>query len=388
MADSIPLSVYAHIPWCVRKCPYCDFNSHALTDDVDQAGYVGSLLRDLEIQLGDASGKLPVAESLFIGGGTPSLFGGAAIAQLVEGIDRLLGFAPAAEITLEANPGTAEAARFSDYRAAEVNRLSIGVQSLDDNRLAALGRIHDASEALAAARIARRAGFDNLNLDLMYGLPGQDVAAALDDLRGVLALEPSHLSWYQLTLEPNTWFHHRPPPGLPDEDGLADIMDAGQALIAAAGFVQYEVSAYAREGRRCRHNLNYWGFGDYLGIGAGAHGKLTGGAGTVIRTTRPRQPAAYSRAVANGEAAQRSPVPAAELPLEFMLNALRMNEGVAASWFTARTGLPGTAVSTPIAQARARGLLDPDPLWIRPTPLGQRFLNDLLVLFEPKEQPA
>lgn len=384
MAEPIPLSVYAHIPWCVRKCPYCDFNSHALKGDVDQAGYVAALLRDLEIQVAGADRVLPVATSLFIGGGTPSLFDGAAIADLIEGIDARLGFAADAEITLEANPGTAEAGRFADFRAAGVNRLSIGVQSLDDGRLATLGRIHSAAEAVAAAGMAHVAGFDNLNLDLMYGLPGQGVDAALADLRGVIALDPSHLSWYQLTLEPNTWFHRHPPPALPDDDGLADIMDAGQALIADAGFVQYEVSAYALDQRRCRHNLNYWGFGDYLGVGAGAHGKLTRAGGAVMRTTRPRRPEAYRDAVARAEPARQAIVPAAELPLEFMLNVLRLNHGVPAHWWTARTGLATDTLAAALADGRARGLLDPDPLGIRPTPLGQRFLNDLLALFQPE----
>ncbi|MCB1790971.1 MAG: radical SAM family heme chaperone HemW [Gammaproteobacteria bacterium] len=381
MTDAIPLSVYVHIPWCVRKCPYCDFNSHALSGDVDQAVYVRALLRDLDIQLATQS-RSP-ALSLFIGGGTPSLFDGRAIAALIDGIDDRLGFVADAEITLEANPGTVEAHRFVDYRAAGVNRLSIGVQSLDDARLGVLGRIHSAAEARTAATLARRAGFDNLNLDLMYALPGQDVAAALADLAGVIALDPTHLSWYQLTLEPNTWFSHRPPPGLPDDDGIADIMDAGQARLAAAGYVQYEVSAYARDGRRCRHNLNYWGFGDYLGLGAGAHGKLTGGPGDVVRTTRPRRPEAYLDAVAAGALPRRHMVAPDTLPLEFMLNALRLSDGVPATWFSARTGLALASIAAAVAHARELGLLAPDPDRIRPTPFGQRFLNDLLALFEP-----
>ena len=239
--------------------------------------------------------------------------------------------------------------------------------------------------AVSAAGMARAAGFDNLNLDLMYGLPGQGVAAALTDLRGVLALEPAHLSWYQLTLEPNTWFHHHPPTGLPDDDGLVDIMEAGQAAIAAAGFDQYEVSAYASGDRRCRHNLNYWGFGDYLGLGAGAHGKLTLAADVIVRTTRPRQPAAYRAAIEQGVAAACRTVPAIERPLEFMLNALRLNDGVPAAWFADRTGLPQRAIATALATARQRGLLVDEPDRIGPTPRGQRFLNDLLALFEPPD---
>lgn len=379
-AAQIPMSVYVHVPWCIRKCPYCDFNSHAVQGDIDQTGYVQALLRDLDIQL--AERPLAPALSLFIGGGTPSLFDGSAIGALIDGIDRRLGLAGDAEITLEANPGTAEAGRFADYRATGVNRLSIGVQSLDDARLAALGRIHDAAEAVNAVRMARAAGFANLNLDLMYGLPGQDVTTALADLRGVIGLEPTHVSWYQLTLEPNTWFHHRPPPGLPDDDGLADIMDAGQVLLAESGFAQYEVSAYARDGFRCRHNLNYWGFGDYLGIGAGAHGKRTLPGHAVVRTTRPRQPRVYRETVARGEPAQIAQVSPADLAAEFMLNALRLNQGVPAAWFTARTGLAEARIEATRARAVARGLLADVHDRIAPTPLGQRFLNDLLIMFE------
>lgn len=380
-AQDPPLSLYVHIPWCVRKCPYCDFNSHSVHADIDQHAYVDALLADLDHEC--RRRELPAARSVFIGGGTPSLFEADAIARLLHGIEQRLGLDEDAEITLEANPGTVEAARFAGYRAAGVNRLSIGVQSLDDDRLAALGRIHDAAEARSAVAIARDAGFASINLDLMYGLPAQTVSAALDDLRALLALAPEHVSWYQLTVEPNTAFHHRPPAGLPDGDGLGDIMDAGQALLAEAGYRQYEVSAYARTGHRCRHNLNYWAFGDYLGLGAGAHGKLTMADGTVERTTKRRSPQAYLAEIATGAVSSRHAVPADELPLEFMLNALRLNDGVPTGSFSARTGLAPAAIRRPLVEARARGLLDRDPLRLRPTPLGQRFLNDLLGLFGP-----
>jgi oxygen-independent coproporphyrinogen-3 oxidase len=362
----------------VRKCPYCDFNSHALRGPIDQAAYVDALLHDLD-QETDRQ-PLPPIHSVFIGGGTPSLFDGAALGRLLQGVDRRIGLAADVEITLEANPGTAEAARFRGYRAAGVNRLSIGVQSLDDTRLKALGRIHSAAEALAACRMARAAGFDNVNLDLMYGLPEQSLEAALDDLRAVIALAPEHLSWYQLTLEPNTLFHHLPPP-LPDDDALADMMDAGQALLDRAGYRRYEISAYARAGRQCRHNLNYWQFGDYLGIGAGAHGKLTQPGGPVLRRSKRRRPADYL--AAPGAVAQERQVRGEDLAAEFFLNALRLSEGVAAGLFSARTGLPLAAVAAPLARARALGLMGAEAERLRPTAHGQRFLNDLLALFEP-----
>ncbi|BAN70208.1 radical SAM family heme chaperone HemW [endosymbiont of unidentified scaly snail isolate Monju] len=372
-----PLGLYVHIPWCLRKCPYCDFNSHAVSGEVPEAEYVDALLADLDVQAPRVAGR--AVETVFIGGGTPSLFSGAAIGRLLEGIAARLDLTDAAEITLEANPGTAEAARFADYRAAGVNRLSIGVQSLDDQRLRALGRVHDAAEARQAVGWARAAGFDNLNLDLMYGLPGQDLQAALADLDAVLALAPEHLSWYQLTLEPNTLFHARPP-ALPDGDTVGDIMEAGLALLAGAGFRQYEISAHARPGRAARHNRNYWTFGDYLGIGAGAHGKLSAPDGRVRRYSRPRHPRDYLAAPA-ASGSERI-LSANELPLEFLMNALRLHSGVPATLFRERTGLSLAVIETPLAQARARGLLEDDPAVLRPTALGRRFLDDLLLLFE------
>lgn len=379
-AARIPLTLYVHIPWCVRKCPYCDFNSHAPREPVDQAAYVDALIRDLELEVT----RQPPGEigSIFIGGGTPSLFDGASIARLLDAVAARLTLSADVEVTLEANPGTAEAARFTDYRVAGVNRLSIGVQSLDDAKLAALGRIHSAAEAVSAYRMARAAGFDNVNLDLMYGLPGQSHGEALDDLSQLIALAPEHLSWYQLTVEPNTLFHHRPPV-LPDDDALAQIMDDGQARLAAAGYRQYEISAYARDGRRCRHNLNYWQFGDYLGIGAGAHGKLTLAGMRVWRRAKRRQPADYLAGIADGAVQTEREIGAAELPVEFLLNALRLVDGVPAAYFADRTGLALSDLAGPLVHVRDRGLLVADPTLLRPTALGLRFLNELLAPFEP-----
>jgi len=373
------LSLYVHIPWCVRKCPYCDFNSHAVREPIDQDGYVDALLRDLDQEV--ARGPLSAVHSIFVGGGTPSLFDGAVIGRLLEGIARRVELVADAEITLEANPGTAEAGRFADYRAAGVNRLSIGVQSLDDARLETLGRIHGAAEALRAYELARMAGFENINLDLMFGLPGQTTAQAIADLQGVVALGSEHLSWYQLTLEPNTLFHHRPPQ-LPDDDSLAEMTDEGQALLADAGLDQYEVSAYARAGRRCRHNLNYWQFGDYLGIGAGAHGKLTLPSG-IVRRSKLRGPHDYLARGGGGAVQAERALVEAELPVEFFLNALRLNAGVPAALFEQRTGLSLQRVAGPLARARELGLLAADPGRLRATAGGLRFLNDLLALFEP-----
>ena len=376
----IPLGLYIHIPWCVRKCPYCDFNSHELREAVDQGAYVDALLQDLDNEL--TQGPLPPLQSIFIGGGTPSLFEGASIARLLEGVAQRIDLAHDVEVTLEANPGTAEAARFADYRAAGVNRLSIGVQSLADARLRALGRIHSAAEALSAYQMARAAGFDNINLDLMYGLPGQTKAAALDDLGKLIALGPEHISWYQLTLEPNTLFHHRPP-RLPDEDVLVDMMEAGLDLLAETGYERYEISAYAHDGRRCRHNLNYWRFGDYLGIGAGAHGKSSAPGGGIRRRAKQRQPAAYMASAATGAVASERLLVREELAVEFFLNAMRLTEGVPVALFEARTGLALEEIARPLARARELGLMLVDPRRLQPSPLGLRFLNDLLALFEP-----
>jgi len=368
-----------HIPWCVRKCPYCDFNSHERKGELPELAYVDALLADLRDDLEAAQGR--AVQSVFFGGGTPSLFSPAAIGRFLEQADRLLPFAGDVEITLEANPGTVEAKRFAGYRAAGVNRLSMGIQSLADDKLVALGRIHGRAEALAAVQLARQAGFDNFNLDLMYALPGQSPAEAEADLRELLALQPPHVSWYQLTLEPNTLFYQRPPQ-LPDHDAIADIMDMGLAVLAEHGYAQYEISAHAQAGWECRHNLNYWRFGDYLGIGAGAHAKLTSPDGRILRSTRQRHPQRYLDDP-DGRISSVRELSAEELPIEFMLNALRLTAGVAADQFEARTGLALLEIDSMLRVARERGLLEPDPQRLQPTGLGRRFLNDLLAIFEP-----
>ncbi|MEZ5542276.1 MAG: radical SAM family heme chaperone HemW [Pseudomonadota bacterium] len=372
-----PLSLYIHIPWCVRKCPYCDFNSHEVREDIPEREYIDALLADLEQELPAVWGR-PV-ESVFIGGGTPSLF-------TPEGIDRLLGairarltLQPNAEITLEANPGTVDRAHFDGYRAAGINRLSIGIQSFQTGLLEAIGRIHDRRTAIRAAESAHAAGFANFNLDLMFGLPGQSLQQALADLRIAMDLEPTHLSWYELTIEPNTRFY-RHPPQLPDEESLWDCQSAGLALLAGRGFDRYEISAYARGDRQCRHNLNYWRFGDYLGIGAGAHGKLTDPAHQVIRrSAKLRHPEGYlaARKDGNFRSMERTLAPV-DVTLEFMMNALRLTHGFTAAEFTARTGLPSARLEPGLGRAIVAGLIDTaDACWTA-TETGQRYLNDLL----------
>jgi oxygen-independent coproporphyrinogen-3 oxidase len=378
-ASRIPLALYVHLPWCVRKCPYCDFNSHALRGPLDEEAYLAALLADLRREAPLAGGR--PAATAFIGGGTPSLVSGAFVGRLLDAVDRHLGLAAGAEITLEANPGTADATRFRDYRAAGVDRLSLGIQSLDDRHLAALGRIHGRAEALGAVELARAAGFANLNLDLMHGLPGQTVPEAMADLEGVLGLRPDHVSWYQLTIEPNTAFAAAPP-AVPDEDEVAQMQEEGLSRLAEAGFEHYEVSAHAQPGRRCRHNLNYWEFGDYLGIGAGAHGKLTLADGRIERRWKLRHPSDYlARARRDGAVAGTAVLGPADLPVEFALNALRLTDGVPADLYTARTGLPVETLAAGRARALALGLLEPDRERLAPTDLGRRFLNRLVGLF-------
>jgi putative oxygen-independent coproporphyrinogen III oxidase len=375
-----PLSLYVHFPWCVRKCPYCDFNSYTLQGELAADPYVTRLERDLEAQAADVAGREVV--SVFFGGGTPSLFPPAAIARVLAAARRHLALAPDAEVTLEANPGAIERGAFREYRAAGVTRVSLGAQSFDAKILAALGRIHSPDETRRAAAELHAAGLSNFNLDLMYALPGQDCAGALADVDAALALAPAHLSHYQLTLEPGTVFAARPPP-LPDEDEAAAMLEACASRLAAAGFAHYEVSAYARPGRQCRHNLNYWSFGDYLGVGAGAHGKLTfPERGAIVRTVQPREPRRYLAAVP-GELT-RNPVSPAELPFEFMLNALRLTAGFALDTFVARTGLPSSGIAATLERLLARGLLDRTAQGYRPSDLGHRFLNDLLVDFMPE----
>jgi len=374
-----PLGLYIHLPWCERKCPYCDFNSHQ-ADSIPEQAYVDALLNDLEQDLPLIWGRS--IDSIFIGGGTPSLFSAASIERLFSGLRALLNFAPAIEITLESNPGSADIANYRGYREAGVNRLSIGVQSFDDRQLAALGRVHDAAGAHRAFDAARAAGFDNINLDLMFGLPAQDVAAARADLEQAIALEPEHISHYQLTIEPNTLFHHRPPADMPDDELGWAQQQACEALLEARGYRHYEVSAWSRERRESRHNLNYWHFGDYLGIGAGAHGKITlGGENRVLRRVRQRQPRAYLETAGRDSIVSETELAPADLCFEFMLNALRLKEGFPTRLFHENTGLALDMVLDELKTARDRGLLEFDAARICPTETGFRYLNDLQALF-------
>jgi putative oxygen-independent coproporphyrinogen III oxidase len=377
-----PLSLYVHMPWCVKKCPYCDFNSHGVKGEPPPyAQYVDALLADLDADLRDfgeaAHGR--ALHSVFFGGGTPSLFTPELIDHFLDGVRERLPLAAGTEITLETNPGTVEHGRFDGYLAAGVNRLSFGIQSFDDAKLRRLGRIHSAAEAEAAVKSAQDAGYDNLNLDLMYALPEQTLAGAMADVERAIALQPTHISHYQLTLEPNTAFAANPPP-LPDDDHAWAMQEACEQQLAAAGYSQYEISAYARPGRRCEHNLNYWRFGDYLGIGAGAHGKLTDTAvGQVRRRWKTRHPKAYLAAPGGPERiGGDNTVAGEELPFEYMLNALRLVDGVPLADFAQRTGLPPERIAPALASARERGWLTDDPQRLHTTPLGQRFLNDVI----------
>lgn len=374
-----PLAAYVHIPWCVRKCPYCDFNSHAAGPTLPEDAYVAALLADLECDLDQVQGRS--LTSIFFGGGTPSLFSAVALGRILDGMQQRVSFASDIEITLEANPGTFEQAKFRDYRSLGINRLSIGVQSFQADKLSALGRIHDGDEAVRAADMARAAGFDNFNLDLMHGLPGQSLDDALSDLRTAIAQQPTHLSWYQLTVEPNTEFWSKPP-SLPEDETLWDIQEAGQALLAEHGYGQYETSAYARPGRQARHNLNYWTFGDFLGLGAGAHGKTSSAGGVIQRHWKTRLPKDYLDPAKRFRAGDKR-LEADELPFEFLMNVLRLSDGVPVTLFTQRTGLPLDSLTEARREAEARGLLASDPQRLVATPKGQLFLNDLLQLFLP-----
>jgi oxygen-independent coproporphyrinogen-3 oxidase len=382
---SPPLSLYVHMPWCVKKCPYCDFNSHGLRSaPPPYAHYTELLLADLDADRRDFGAALagrPIV-SVFFGGGTPSLFAPELIARFLDGARARLPFADDCEITLETNPGTVEHGRFDGYLAAGVNRLSFGIQSFDDDKLRRLGRIHSAAEAEAAVKSAQDAGYANLNLDLMYALPQQTLDGAQADVARAVALQPTHISHYQLTLEPNTAFAANPPP-LPDDDDAWAMQEACEAQLAAAGYGQYEISAYARPGRRCTHNLNYWQFGDYLGIGAGAHGKFSdGGSGQIQRRWKTRHPRAYLDAAAGpGRIGGDSVVAADELPFEYMLNALRLIDGVPMADFSDRTGLAPAHIASTVAAAQARGWLHAAPDRLRTTALGQRFLNDVIASF-------
>lgn len=401
-----PLSLYVHLPWCVRKCPYCDFNSHQAKGALPFDAYVDALVRDLEQDLPLVWGR--VVHSVFFGGGTPSLFPADAIDRFLQQAGARLRLAPDAEITLETNPGTAEHGRFDGYRAAGVNRLSFGIQTFDDATLQRLGRIHDSSEAERAVKMAQDAGYDNFNIDLMYALPGQTLHGAAQDLERAFALQPTHLSHYQLTLEPNTVFFARPPQGIPDEDSAWDMQEHCQAMLADAGYAQYEVSAYARPGRQSAHNLNYWRFGDYLGIGAGAHGKISSGAAQQVRRRwKHKHPQVYMDTAGTAASLGGDDVIAAErLPFEYMLNLLRLHEGFSLRDFEARTGLPRHVIDARLRRALQRGWLEQvDPaapggeagrqagahlardvagrvdVVLRPTELGRRFTNDVVELF-------
>jgi oxygen-independent coproporphyrinogen-3 oxidase len=372
-----PLTLYIHIPWCVRKCPYCDFNSHEVKEAIPEQAYVEALIADLEQDLPLVWGR--TVEAIFIGGGTPSLFSPAAIDRLLGAVRARVPLRPGAEITLEANPGTVDQERFRGFREAGVNRLSLGIQSFQPGLLQAIGRIHDDRQALAAVRAAQDAGFDNLNLDLMFGLPGQDIDTALADLRAAIALQPAHLSWYELTLEPNTWFY-RHPPARADDEMLWNMQQAGTDLLGTAGYERYEVSAYARSGRQCRHNLNYWRFGDYLGIGAGAHAKLTDAARqAVTRYAKTRHPRSYLETAQRRERLDSAtPLTATDAVLEFAMNALRLDAGFTADGFRETTGLPISAAAKPLDESIRRGLLEREEDIIRCTALGRRHLDELL----------
>jgi len=378
---SPPLSLYVHMPWCVKKCPYCDFNSHGLRGEPPYEAYIDALLSDLDADLADFGEAIAGRriETVFFGGGTPSLFSAAQVARFLDGARARIDFAENAEVTLETNPGTVEHGRFDGYLAAGVNRLSFGIQSFDDDKLRRLGRIHSASEASDAVKLAQDAGFQRINLDLMYALPGQDLAGAIDDVERAIALAPAHVSHYQLTLEPNTAFAANPPP-LPADDDAWAMQESCEARLAAGGFAQYEISAYAQPGERSRHNLNYWRFGDYLGIGAGAHGKISGV--DVRRRWKTRHPNAYLTAAGTpARIGGDTIVAVSDLPFEYMLNALRLVDGVDLAEFAQTTGLSLQAIAMPLAEGIRRGWLRDEPGRLHTTPLGQRFLNDVIESF-------
>ena len=373
-----PLSLYVHIPWCLKKCPYCDFNSHAAGNELPEEVYAQALIKDLDIEVPYLQGRK--LTSIFFGGGTPSLFSYEAIGRIIQAANRRIGFEDNIEITLEANPGTFEQEKFQGYRDVGVNRLSIGVQSFNDQQLEKLGRVHNAKQAIAAINSARQAGFYNFNIDLMHGLPGQTTAQALADLQQAIDLAPTHLSWYQLTIEPNTEFYSKPPT-LPKDIILEAIQEKGHQLLQDNGFQQYEVSAFSRDDRPSAHNLNYWEFGDYLGIGAGAHGKITLPAEQrIIRTTKTRSPSDYL-ARENSYTASCKNIPQEELPLEFMMNAMRLNGGVPKPFFSERTGVSVAAVQPALDNLLKMELIEQQTNYLKPTQKGHRFLNNLLEIF-------
>lgn len=379
-----PLSLYVHLPWCVSKCPYCDFNSHALKGSLPEAAYLDALVRDLDLDLPRVQGR--EIQTVFFGGGTPSLFSAKGIERFLRAVHERLPLAAGGEITLEANPGTVERGRFAEYRAAGVTRLSIGVQSFEPEHLKALGRIHSSDEAVRAAEEAHAAGLANFNLDLMYGLPGQSLEQAKADVRRAAALAPAHVSHYQLTLEPNTLFHAHPPK-LPEDEVIWAMQLECQAVLAELGYLQYEISAYARPGRECRHNLNYWRFGDYLGLGAGAHGKLTDASGRVTRLWKLKHPESYLQKAGTPAALGGvDVVGAADLAFEFMLNRLRLLETFGPEDFEAATGLPQGALAPGVSRALSLELLETVPKGWRVTRRGHNYLNDLQALFLPEQR--
>ena len=375
----LPLSLYIHFPWCIQKCPYCDFNSHAVKTGIPEMQYVDALLADLEADLALLPDSRPIA-SIFMGGGTPSLFSPEALLALLNGIRQRIDLSEDCEITLEANPGTFESAKFQAFRELGINRLSIGIQSFNDRHLKKLGRVHNAREALDAVAIARRAGFDNLNLDLMFGLPEQTAAEALEDVQTAISLGPTHISFYQLTLEPNTYFY-RFPPKLPEDEAIFASQKACQTLLAEHGYAQYEISAYAKAGFQCRHNRNYWQFGDYLGIGAGAHGKISLALpGNIIRTAKPKSPEQYLRRPAGGS---RTAIETAQLPLEFVMNHLRLKDGFELNEFQASTGLTPAYLEPALSRCMAQGLLIKREQRIGCSDKGWDFLDEVLEKFIP-----
>ena len=375
-----PLSLYVHIPWCVQKCPYCDFNSHALKHDIPEQDYVTQLIADLDADIARFQLNNRQLHSIFIGGGTPSLFSGQAIKHLLDAVKQRFVCHANMEVTLEANPGTVEANKFTDFAQAGVNRLSIGVQSFESDKLIKLGRIHDNNQAINAAKLAKTSGIKSFNLDLMHGLPQQSIVGALDDLKQAIALAPDHISWYQLTIEPNTSFYSKPPT-LPEDDLLWDIQEQGQQLLKSAGYEQYEISAYAKNGKQSTHNSNYWRFGDYLGIGCGAHGKITDiSQETIYRTVKVKHPKGY---LENNRPCldQLNIVTKDELPFEFMMNQCRLKEAWPISRFNEHTGLATNMLLPYLNEAKQKQLLaEHNELW-QVTPLGHRYLNDLLALF-------
>ena len=373
-----PLSLYVHIPWCVRKCPYCDFNSHQAAEEIPERAYVDALIDDLKADLSWVQGRK--LHSIFFGGGTPSLFSGRAIGEILTAVEHQIGFEEDIEITLEANPGTFEQQKFSDFRSAGINRLSIGIQSFSSHHLERLGRIHDGSQALQAIATARAAGFSNFNIDLMHGLPAQSIDEAAADIKLAIDNGAQHISWYQLTIEPNTEFYSRPPP-LPNDDRLADIQQAGMNLLHGNDFAQYEVSAFALSSQTSKHNINYWQFGDYLGIGAGAHGKITlPESGVVMRSSKTRQPDKYLARI-DSFMAQNRAIAADEMALEFMMNGLRLVDGVPVEYFSPRTGLVLSSIETQISDLQRKGLIETDDSRYRTTKLGYQFLNTVLQQF-------